>query len=146
VRACLRDGPVSRFGLIRACLIDSDGDGKFDQFSQNQFSKPGKLEHSVTYKRTTEKKLSEARSFRQLITYQGVNGKSLLLSYREFAADLARPAFTQELSIPLSDGYPQNVRFKGVGMKIDGIDGSGLRYSITEVPLVPPGSAQAPAE
>jgi hypothetical protein len=64
----------------------------------------------------------------------------LLLSYREFSGGLARPAFTEELSIPLDKTYPQELRFKGLTIRVDKLNGTGLQY---ELLAAPPPSAQS---
>jgi hypothetical protein len=54
----------------------------------------------------------------------------LRLSYREFSNNMARPAFTEELTIPISKTYPQDVAVKLVKLRIHSIDGLGMRYEI----------------
>lgn len=69
-----------------------------------------------------------------MLTYLGSNGSALSLSYREFINDMARPAFTEELQVPLSQPFPQKVRAKGVMFQVDKIDGVGLQYSVLSTP------------
>jgi len=42
-------------------------------------------------------------NFRQQLLYQGRSGSTIRLSYREFVGDLARPAFTQDLTFDIAD-------------------------------------------
>jgi hypothetical protein len=54
----------------------------------------------------------------------------LRLSYREFSNDLARPAFTEELSFPVSDAFPQTIVWRNTKITLLGLDNEGLRYRI----------------
>lgn len=47
---------------------------------------------------------SDASNFQRQLLYEGRTGKEIRLSYREFRADFARPAFSQELTFDLSEG------------------------------------------
>ncbi|WP_260597810.1 hypothetical protein [Sphingomonas endolithica] len=135
-RACSRDTNYVMVWHTRACLIDSDQDGQFDQFSYNENGKIAALKKPAKYTKRP-RLVSDNPSFESRIIYLGTTGSTLNLSYREFKNDLARSAFTEELTIPLTSAYPQRVRFKGLEMVIFGIDGLGLRYSISPVSPAP---------
>ena len=47
---------------------------------------------------------TDPANLQQELLYEGKIGKELKLSYREFHGDLARPAFTQDLTFDLADG------------------------------------------
>lgn len=66
---------------------------------------------------------------RQLI-YGGIDKGTACVSYREFADDTARPAFTQELKYDL--GSSRIVTFQSLRMEILGADSNGIRYRILE--------------
>jgi hypothetical protein len=123
------------------CLIDKDGDGKFDNFSFKFGEKIQDLGETVAYEKLTDKSSkATADTFKAVVIYVGSSGSSLLLSYREFSGGLARPAFTEELSIPLDKTYPQELRFKGLTIRVDKLNGTGLQY---ELLAAPPPSAQS---
>lgn len=123
-KACVAFGP---------CAIDDDGDGTFDRLAADDFARAFRLRVSVPYRRETV--TSNVRAgVRQVILYHGASGDTLRLSYREFTTDdMARPAFTEELSIPLTRQFPQLVAVKGIRLRIHGIDGLGLRYEVVPV-------------
>jgi hypothetical protein len=52
----------------------------------------------------------DATNFQRQLIYTGKSGTNLYISYREFSGDLARPAFTQDLTFDLAEG-------KVIGMK-----------------------------
>lgn len=67
-------------------------------------------------------------TFSREILYNGRAGDVLRLSYREFQSDLARPAFTQELSYDMSEG--RTVGFQGVRIDVLEATNTVLRYKV----------------
>jgi hypothetical protein len=65
--------------------------------------------HNDVYDRDIEK-------FRGELVYSGRSGNTVRFSYREFSNDLARPAFTQDLSYDLDAG--DTVSFRGLTLRI----------------------------
>ncbi len=66
--------------------------------------------------------------FRREILYSGGSKGTLHLQYREFMNDLARPAFSQELSYDLADG--NEIGFKGARIRVLKLSNVGLRYVV----------------
>lgn len=119
------------FGGWKDCLIDTDGDGRFDRVSFNEVAGAKDISPPVPYTvGIVPVEGGQAKSFRQTITYLGKSGPDLRLSYREFANDLARPAFTEELSVPVPSEFPQAMQIKEITLTILGIGPSGLTYRI----------------
>lgn len=116
------------------CLMDDDGDGTFDRVAGNNVQGGRRLPHPVPYTQSELILHSSERNFRQHIIYLGVSGDTLRLSYREFMNDMARPAFTEEYSLPLSPDYPQTLAVKDFTITIISVGPSGLRYRIEEIP------------
>jgi len=71
-------------------------------------------------------------NLRQMILYQGATSDTLRLSYREFRGDLARPAFTEELAVPITREFPQDIVVKNIRFRLFGLDGTGLTYEIVQ--------------
>lgn len=134
LKAC-RSPSVETFlqGLYDACLYDDDGDGDFDRYGANEVQGGKKLSTPIAYK-PSEFINPTSGSLKQTVIYLGSTKDSLRLSYREFVNDMARPAFTEEYTFPLSSTFPQPVGFKGVKLMVTAIDGEGLHYSVTAVP------------
>lgn len=122
-KACSTRGP---------CALDDDGDGTFDRIALDETVAALKLTAPVAYEVRDAVAPSSTGNFKQTITYLGVNGDTLRLSYREFLNDLARPAFTEELTFPLGKTYPQPVAFKDTKLIVLGIDGAGIRYRVEQ--------------
>lgn len=113
------------------CLIDKDEDGKFELVSFNEVGGTKPISPPVAYLRETVPTVGvNEHSFKKTLTYLGKSGNDLKLSYREYSNDLARPAFTEELSLPLNPSFPQKFRVKGITFVINSIDGEGLGYMV----------------
>ncbi len=121
-KACTDDGQGP-------CGLDDDGDGTFDRMAQDFVTSALKLKVKVPYamKRVV---VDSNESFKQVILYQGATSDTLRLSYREFKNNMARDAFTEELTIPLTKTFPQDVAVKAVKLRIHNIDGLGLTYEV----------------
>lgn len=125
VRACVKPNEV---GL---CLIDIGADGSFDQINDWLGMVAGKLPAPVPYERGFSVVTPQViDGFSQSLIYLGMAGQTLRLSYREFVNDMARPAFTEEVTFTLSGKYPETVAYKDLTIDILGADNSGLRYVI----------------
>lgn len=118
-----------RAKIYQGCLMDDDGDGKFDRVAGNEIQSGKKLDHPIAYKQSEYVEPSP-ESVKQVVIFLGSTKDTLRLSYREFVNDMARPAFTEEYTFPLSPSFPQPVAFKDVKMEVTGIDGGGLHYRI----------------
>lgn len=117
------------------CVIDTDGDGRFDRVSFNDVAGAKDITPPVAYQRipirmSVNPRFGEGDDFKRVFIFTGMAGATLTISYREFLNDLARPAFTESLSIPLTSTFPQKVAVKGHVLEIRGIDGMGLHYSV----------------
>lgn len=113
-------------GEYQICYSDANADGIFDRARLSSEKKPSNLRNPVRY---SSLRIPQ-KEFKRVWTYLGSTKDSLKISYREFVNDMARPAFTEEYSIPLGEKFPQKVRFKNIDMTVLGIDGSGISYSL----------------
>jgi hypothetical protein len=111
------------------CFLDDDGDGVFDRDAFSQTSSASKMKSPAPYE-LADIPVSGRGALKRVILYQGADAGTLKLSYREFSDDMARPAFNEELSIPLAKEFPQKVAAKGVVITVFKIDGMGLTYQI----------------
>lgn len=75
----------------------------------------------------------ERHTTRRELVYSGAGGGVLRLLYREFADDMARPAFTQEVTYDLAPtGADTVASFKGVRLRVRDAGNAGLRYVVEE--------------
>lgn len=122
-KACVDQGGMGY------CGYDDDGDGDFDRMlGSGAFAL--KLKKAVPYSTKVLTSVSDANSFKQVVLYQGATNDTLRLSYREFKNDMARDAFTQELTIPLGKTFPQDVAVKALKLRVHQINGLGMTYEI----------------
>jgi hypothetical protein len=62
------------------------------------------------------------------IVFNGIDGSAMRFQYREYTAgDLARPAFFQDLSYPLSS---RTVRFRTMSIAVASVDAQQIRYTV----------------
>jgi hypothetical protein len=113
------------------CFLDDDGDGVFDRQAGDDYEMATKLKQPVPYSKV-DVSIARADSFKRVILFQGATSDSLRFSYREFSNDMARPAFTEELSIP-REPFPAMVMVKNLQLEVLGVSGMGLRYRIVAV-------------
>lgn len=72
--------------------------------------------------------IDDPTNFRQQVLYQGRSGSTIRLSYREFAGDLARPAFTQDLTFDI-EGDPI-VGAKGARLEVLEATNTSITYRL----------------
>jgi hypothetical protein len=114
------------------CLLDDDGDGAFDRAASSSLRKARPLPAPVRYERAEVLIPPASAGFARVLLYQGATGDTIRLSYREFSQNLARDAFSEDLTIPIGSTFPQRISAKGVIIEIYGIDGLGLDYAIED--------------
>jgi hypothetical protein len=113
------------------CLTDKDKDGRFDVVNTWIGLFPKKLPEPISYSRGFTLLAPNAENtFKQTLTFLGMTGPTLRLSYREFINDMARPAFTEEVTFAMSGTYPETVAYKDLSIDVLGVSNSGLRYVI----------------
>jgi hypothetical protein len=119
--------------IWRDCLIDKDDNGTFDEISYTSGGFAKKIDPPLPYRRTTIEMTGDGpKTFRKILLFVGSDSSSIKFSYREFSNDMARPAFTEELSLPLGASFPQNIAIKDRIITIHGIDGMGLSYELVK--------------
>ncbi len=67
-------------------------------------------------------------SMKKELLYNGRSGTTLRLSYREFVKDMARPAFTQELTYDLRDD--RVIGFRGARIEVMDANNTTVRYRV----------------
>jgi hypothetical protein len=119
-------------GQERRCLLDDDGDGKFDRIASNDVVQAYPIEPADYSPKGLAHLPPPTSGFRREIIYQGMAAGSLKLSYREFKNDMARPAFSEDIQIPLSPVFPQQFAVKGLVFTAVAIDGMGFKYTLDQ--------------
>lgn len=105
------------------CFFDPSGasaqGGRFGTFTQGYVARTARgteVEVNIPY-RILE--VPSGNGSRQELLYQGLDRGVLRLSYREFAGDLARPAFTQDLTYTLEPrGRPTQIAFRNARVEV----------------------------
>ncbi len=114
----------------QTCYIDRNMDSRFDVL----WVSPGMI--GFTYDlapppRYRKGQISNSGSgFKYELLYQGVDGKTLRVGYREYIDNLARAAFYQSLTYPLKTYSPTTIRFKSVRIEVLAADASEISYRV----------------
>ncbi len=62
------------------------------------------------------------------IVFNGIDGQTMRFQYREYtASDMARPAFFQDLSYPLSS---RTIRFRSISIDVAAVDAQQITYTV----------------
>jgi hypothetical protein len=112
-----------------ACLMDTDDDLSFDRaYTLNIYGMPmqGNSINPIQYHKESGVVQS---GFKYEITYHGVHGSFVSMSYREYSQDLARPAFQQDLNYTL-ESEATTVHFRDVRITIHGADNNSIHYTV----------------
>lgn len=114
------------------CLFDLDNDGRFEKVSYNSSGASKAVDPPVPYRRGLIEIIGDRHppNSKKILMYLGGDATTSKLSYREFSNSMARPAFTEDLSIPLGPTFPQDVAVKDRVLTIQGISGMGLAYKL----------------
>ncbi|MFN7550297.1 MAG: hypothetical protein ACK59M_17850 [Pseudomonadota bacterium] len=120
--------PPARLGA--PCLKDENNDGRFDRaYTMNAY---GFLVNGVDIPpaeyRTGDKRIEDG--FKYELIYQGVDNGVVRIAYREFTENLARPAFSQELTYTLDGDSETKFRFREVSATIHAADNNEIDYTV----------------
>lgn len=118
------------------CLVDRDADGAFEKIAV----RPGlvrywrDLDPPVQYVSTSGgKRMAAAGGFKKELVFQGVDGQTLRVMYREFSDDMARPAFSQDLTYPIAGGRA-SIIFRDLIIDVTAIESTSISY-VVKAPL-----------
>ncbi len=112
--------------LYAAYFIDTDSDGKYDAVTADGAGSPSKLKNPFRLSWKTDR--DATFGYKKEVIYQGRDGDTLRLLYREFIDDLARPAFSQTTEYKISES--STIQFKGLTFDIDSADNSAIIYTV----------------
>ena len=78
-----------------ACLVDDNGDGKFDRISSSSLGSAKPLAAPAAYHSEQVDLPPVNAGFERQLLYEGYQGGVLKIGYREFSENMARDAFTE---------------------------------------------------
>jgi hypothetical protein len=121
-------------GPAHACLIDYSDASRFDYVMFKNRDRVFPLTSPVTYTvvKGEPTETAQESKFRRELLYQGLSKGTIKLSYREFANDMARPAFTQEVLYDLENNGKTTVVFKGLRIKVLEATSARIKYIVEQ--------------
>ena len=113
-----------------ACFIDANNDGAFETVTvrPGAFWFEQQLSPTVAYTRQ-ERMVPRSGSYKSELLYQGTSRGSLRLAYREYIDDLARPAFSQDVTYDIA-GSPTMITFRTVRIEVLSADNNQIEYRV----------------
>jgi hypothetical protein len=115
------------------CFQDINNDLKFDRFGV----RPGLVwlwqsldAVNATYRVESGKKVVlDDGGYKKELLYQGIDGNTLRITYREYIDNISRPAFSQELTFPIISGK-STIVFRGLTVSVDEISSTSITYKV----------------
>lgn len=115
-------------GLVGYVMDKLGSPGKFDHFKSQKLDR--EVAYELAWRPARPITASRSDTFRREILYQGAGGGVLRLLYREFSNDMARPAFSQELTYDLVSGEETTVAFRACRIRVLSAGNEGIRYVV----------------
>lgn len=119
-----------------ACLVDTDKNKTFDKAMFAKREKYFDLANEVSYKVDSYSTSAEKKSdFFIDFLYQGSAKGGLKFTYREFSNNIARPAFTQDLTYEAESDGTAIIGFKNMRIKVLKATNLNITY-VVEQPMI----------
>jgi len=120
--------PPARMGA--PCLKDTDSNGTFDRaYTMNAY---GFLVNGVDIPpsgyRVGDRTIQDG--FKYELLYQGIDNGVVRVAYREYTENLARPAYSQELTYTLEASRDTKFRFKEVAAVIHAANNNKIEFTL----------------
>jgi len=109
------------------CFEDKNQDGTFDDAGRDR--KTSKIV-DIPYELDEVRLDASDEGFRAELVYQGAGGGILRIGYREFVNDMARPAFSQELTYDLSPSGVTEFAFQGLRIEVLSAGNMKIEYRL----------------
>lgn len=115
------------------CLVDANKDKTFESSMYSNHQPYWPLKAKVPYTTASSSAPIDATgSFKYELIYQGYAQGVLRFAYREYVDDMARPAFTQDLTYEHKASVPTVVGFKGLRMRVLDANNTKVTYVIEQ--------------
>lgn len=112
------------------CVRDTDGDARFDRaYTMNGF---GVLVNGVDIPPASYRISDQAiqDGFKYELLYEGIDRGVVRIAYREYTENIARPAFSQDLTYTLNANGEAKIRFREVSAVIHRADNNQIEYTV----------------
>ena len=134
VQYCTRDKDYKQGRILEdiVCFRDANKDGKFEliRVPNLRFGGWAKIKKSPPVPYVEDIDHEQSNGFRQDLLYQGIDGDTIKISYREFSGSLARPAFQQDLTYTLQPEGETEIAFKGARITVHEASNTTIRFAV----------------
>ena len=110
------------------CFFDIGNTGRFSTAYVVNTLADMKLDVDVPY---SVREQATGSGFKYELLYQGFDRGVVRVTYREYLADFARPAFQQDLTYTLEKSGTTEASFRNVRFVINSADNNGIKYYVT---------------
>ncbi len=117
-------------GVGAPCVKDTNGDGFFDRASTMNVYGMLVSETNISPVGYRQADQNIQDGFKYELLYQGRNGDVVRIAYREYTDNLARPAFSQDLTYTIESENQTAVRFRDVSLTIHSADNNEIQYIV----------------
>lgn len=114
------------------CLVDANKDKAFESSRYSNHRPYWPLKEKVPYTTAIQKATPKSTSggYKCELVYQGYAQGVLRFAYREYVNDMARPAFSQDLTYERNASEPTVIGFKGLRMRVLDANNTSITYVI----------------
>lgn len=118
------------FSLGAACFADSKGDGSFDlAYTVNLYGYlVNKDRIQPAAYRIADQSIKDG--FKYELLYEGVDNDVVRIAYREYTENVARPAFSQDLTYTLASSGTTQIKFREVSINVLHADNTSIEYTV----------------
>lgn len=112
-----------------ACAFDADDDGSFESVRGQigAFFHHGIINPPAAYQKSEQ---ASQGGWRRELIFLGIDGTTLRVGYREYDGDLARPAFSEDLTYPIRGDGTSVIRYKNLTIDVMKATGDMIQFTI----------------
>lgn len=128
---CSAGKPFTIAGREKApvCFTDDDYDGRFDRASISDYA-PVEINGTKPGYRSVFREETGVRGKKVQLVFQGLAGRVLKLTYREYEDDLVRPRLAETLSYNLNRSGPTLIRFREAELEVTPAEGNKIHFKV----------------
>lgn len=113
-----------------SCFVDQDRDGRFERVRRDAPIRGGSIDISPPAPYVFTPDRVDTINFRYELVYLGRAGSTLRIAYREFSNEMARPAFSNDLTFDIAPSGPTVFRYRDLRVTVYAINNEGISFQV----------------